>query len=283
MHRQDSKGKYRVRAVRSALQITQTDIQKYLDSIECKRTKGTIEEYRYSLRLLYEYLPDNKRIGPHTLEQWRGALLEKGYGYRTINARISAANSFVTFCGRPEFRVGNQLEAETYCQPELTRNEYLRLLQTAKIEGKEREYLLIKLFACTGIAVKDIDRVTVDAVKRGIIIVGNKGRQSIIRIPDFLQSEMLEFIRRNGITDGVIFVTRKGTQIRRTNIADNIRGLCRTAQVAEEKGNPRCLRKLYQDTQEGIRKDIEVLVDQAYIRMLEMEQLTIGWDDEIAL
>ena len=89
MHRQDSKGKYRVRTVRSALQITQTDIQKYLNSRDCKRTKGTIEEYRHSLRLLYKYLPNNKQIGPHTLEQWRSALLEKGYGYRTINSHWS--------------------------------------------------------------------------------------------------------------------------------------------------------------------------------------------------
>ena len=70
--------------------------------------------------------------------------------------------------------------------------------------------------------------------------------------------------------------------MRRTNIADNIRWLCQQAQVPEEKRNPSCLRKLYQDTQKNIRQNIEVLVEQTYMRMLESEQLTIGWSEGTA-
>mgnify|MGYP005761561009 FL=1 len=277
------RGKYRVKAVHSSLYVTQDDIKKFLESLKGTRTQGTIDEYGYAIRLLYEFLPADKCISPHTLSQWREAMLKEKYSHRTINARISAANSFLIYCGKREWKLENQLEPEVYRQPELTRNEYLRLLQAAKLAGKEREYLLIKLFACTGIAVKDISRVTVDAVRSGVISVGSKSGKQMIRIPVCLQKEMLEFTRGSGITSGKIFLTRKGTQMRRTNIADNIRLLCQPAQVPEEKGNPRCLRKLYQDTQESIRQNIEVLVDQAYIRMLENEQLTIGWDDKIAL
>ena len=276
------KGRYRLRSVQTGLQIAQDDITEYLRTIEGKRTQGTIEEYRYSLRLLFEFLPEDKKIRPYTLKAWQQAMIKEGYSYRTINARISAANSFLVFCGRREWRLEKQLEPQAYQQPELTRNEYLRLLQAAKLMGKEREYLLVKLFACTGIAVKDICRVTVEAAQNGEIVVGNKGRRQIIRIPEWLKNELLDFATRKGITSGEIFLTRNGTQMRRTNIADNIRWLCQPAQVPEEKGNPRCLRKLYQDTQESIRKNIEVLVEQAYMRMLESEQLTIGWSESAA-
>ena len=276
------KGRYWLRSAQTSLKITQDDIQKYLHTIVGKRTEGTIEEYRYALRLLYDYLPEDKKIKPLTLEDWREAMIQEGYSYRTINARISAANSFLTFCGRREWRLENQLEPAAYQQPELTRNEYLRLLQAAKLMGKEREYLLVKLFACTGIAVKDICRVTIEAVRSGKILVGDKGQRRIIRIPVWLQNEMIGFANHRGIISGGIFLTRKGTQMRRTNIADNIRWLCQQAQVPEEKGNPSCLRKLYQDTQKNIRQNIEVLVEQTYMRMLESEQLTIGWSEGTA-
>ena len=64
----------------------------------------------------------------------------------------------------------------------------------------------------------------------------------------------------------------------RTNVTDSIRRLCREAQVPEEKGNPRCLRRLYLDTWEGIRRSLEVLAEQSYERLLEEEQETAGWD-----
>ena len=57
-----------------------------------------------------------------------------------------------------------------------------------------------------------------------------------------------------------------------------IRQLCPAAQVPEEKGNPRCLRKLYQATREGIERNVTLLVERAQDRLMEEEQLEIGWD-----
>ena len=51
-------------------------------------------------------------------------------------------------------------------QPELTRKEYLRLLSAAKAANRECAYMLVKLFATTGIAVRELPRVTVEAVKQ---------------------------------------------------------------------------------------------------------------------
>ncbi len=45
-----------------------------------------------------------------------------------------------------------------------------------------------------------------------------------------------------------------------------------------EKGNPRCLRKMYETTREGIERDLALLVEQAQDRLLEEEQLTVGGD-----
>ena len=74
-----------------------------------------------------------------------------------------------------------------------------------------------------------------------------------------------------------MFVTRTGKAVNRTNVSDSVRRLCREAQVAPEKGNPRCLRKLYLETQASIRDSLRLLAEQTYDQMLAAEQAMVGW------
>lgn len=66
--------------------------------------------------------------------------------------------------------------------------------------------------------------------------------------------------------------------MRRTQVTGEIRSLCRDARVPEEKGNPRCLRRLWQETQDAIRVSVDQLVVQAFDQMMEAEQFSVGWD-----
>ena len=59
---------------------------------------------------------------------------------------------------------------------------------------------------------------------------------------------------------------------------DSMKQLCRDARVPEEKGNPRCLRRLWQETQDAIRVSVDQLVVQAFDQMMEAEQFSVGWD-----
>ena len=91
--------------------------------------------------------------------------------------------------------------------------------------------------------------------------------------------ELLDYAKRKGILHGPIFLTRDGEPMSRTNVATGIKQLSAAARIPEEKGNHRCLRKLYLTTREGIERNIALLVEQAQERMLEDEQLSIGWED----
>lgn len=101
----------------------------------------------------------------------------------------------------------------------------------------------------------------------------------MLRIPDGLQSELLDYAKRNGYLSGPIFLTKEGTPMSRTYVSTIIRQLCAAAKVSEEKGNPRCLKRLYQTTRAGIEDNIALLVEQAHNRLLEKEQFEIGWSD----
>ena len=119
----------RYRPAGSSLQVTEESIAGYIAAIEKSgKSAGTIEEYRRNLHLLYNFLPENKRLRWDTLSRWRASQLDRGYTPRTVNARISAANSYLAFCGRRDLQLARQLRVEKYQTPELSRAEYLRLL-----------------------------------------------------------------------------------------------------------------------------------------------------------
>lgn len=246
---------------------------------EKSTTEDTVKRYRHALEFLYADLPVGKEVRRETLAQWRESLLARGYAPRTVNVSISAANSLLSYLGRREFQLMERLEPEADIRPEMTRTEYLRLLSTARALGKEQLYLLVKVFGSTGLPVQALPKVTVEAARTGCIVLEQGRSRQFVHLPQCLRGELLEFSKRTGRRTGPVFVTGSGTPLGRTNVSDRIRKLCVEAHVAEEKGNPRCLRRLYQTTRAGIEANISLLVEQAHDRLVEKEQLAIGWDE----
>ena len=266
-------------AAPAELTVTWEEVCRYLDSLAARgRRRETIQVYRPKLEAVYHFLPEDKRVAADTLELWRAALLREGYSPGTANTHVSAANGLLAYLGRRDLQLIGQLDTEEEIQPELSRTEYLRLLATARNLGRERTYLMVKVFALTGIRVSELNRVTVRAVEEGRVLTACDGRAQYVLIPACLRKELTVYLRRVGITAGPVFVTRSGRPMRRTQVSGEIRTLCRDARVDGDKSNPRCLRRLYQVTQERIRDSVQILAEQAHERMLEEEQLTVGWE-----
>ena len=266
-------------AAPAELTVTWEEVCRYLDSLAARgRRRETIQVYRPKLEAFYHFLPEDKRVAADTLELWRAAVLREGYSPGTANTHVSAANGLLAYLGRRDLQLIGQLDTEGEIQPELSRTEYLRLLATARNMGRERTYLMVKVFALTGIRVSELNRVTVRAVEEGRVLTACDGRAQYVLIPACLRKELTVYLRRVGITAGPVFVTRSGRPMRRTQVSGEIRTLCRDARVDGDKSNPRCLRRLYQVTQERIRDSVQILAEQAHERMLEEEQLTVGWE-----
>ena len=243
------------------------------------RTSESIQKYARDLDALYRFLPEEKRIYPETLSQWRGSLLGEGYAPRTVNSMVSVANSFLKWLGHRELQLTGQLNI-AYDQPELTRNEYLRLLSAARHLNKERTYLLVKVFTTVNITVLELPCLTVEAVRGDQVEFTANGVRYLAAIPSCLRDELLDYARRSCIASGPIFVTRTGKPLGRTAVTAYIQSLAQTARVAPEKCNPRCLHKLYQSTMDGIEAAVRVLAEQSHERLLKQEQLLVGWQEE---
>lgn len=170
-----------------------------------------------------------------------------------------------------------EMSEQTGLAPGLTREEYLRLLRAARDKGQERTYLLIKLFATTGIPVQCLDQVTAQLIRDGQGELRRHKMKIRFFCPEVLRQEMLNYMANHGVCEGPVFVTRRGNILNRSNLFRNIQILCKPAGVAAEKCNPRCLRELYRTTCIRIQRRVEKLSAQMYEELLEEEQKAIGW------
>ena len=117
--------------------------------------------------------------------------------------KMTSINGLLDFLDLRECQVTAKLPMDKdEVKPELTRSEYLRMLAAAKANGDERLYLLIKLFATTGIGVQEIVNVTVEAVETGTVVTfPNRNRQEL-RIPPCVRQELLLYAKENNIQFG---------------------------------------------------------------------------------
>lgn len=254
----------------------------FLTSMEEKgRSKGSLEGYERALRSLRDYLPGEQwEITGQTGEAWKEWMLrEQGLSQRTVNMRLSVFNSFLQYLGKRQWQVEGFFRSTQELQPELTRAEYLRLLSAAKQSEREKSYLIIKTLGGAGVRVQELSQLTAEAVKCGTALLSshNGARQRVLHIPGILCRELESYLKREHIQSGPVFISEEGTPLARSVVYHHVSVVSRDAQVDPEKANPRCLWKMYCSTREGIEAGIQVLMEQTYERMLEKEQLTIGW------
>ena len=257
--------------------VTTDIIQEFLRQQQSKNlSPDTLKSYTSALEKLQEFLGPGGVIYPGSIEAWRKKMQQDGYANSTINAHLSAANGLLRYLHRSDL-AADMLDWTTASAPEITRSEYLRLLQTARLMNTPRDYLLVKLLANTDIQLRDLAAVTVENVATGYVpLAGNT--PNLVYLPAVLQRELLAYAHSQSIKSGPIFVGRGGKPVNRAVVTWLIQKLAEQARVAPEKATPRALHKLHQTVTDSIRRDLEVQARQMYDAMLEGEQKIIGWD-----
>lgn len=262
-------------------QVTEDMIDAYLDDMAKTRlSPQSVVNYRTVLLSFCKWVPETG-LPLSGLDQYQQYLVDKGLAVQTIKMRMSLINRFLLYYDAWDFRWEETPElVDTSIQPELTRAEYIRLLGVARIRQSLRDYLLVMVFATIGLTVNDLHRLTVEAVDRGSVIAypGHAARN--YRIPPCVQEKLRLYATRAGIKTGPIFITRDGTPLHRSSVFAYVQRLARDARVEPEKCNPRCLRKLHDATIEAITRDLSMLIDMTYDRLLEQEELACGWIDQ---
>ena len=244
--------------------ITETIIAKFKTYLQNEeKSTNTIEKYIRDVKAFTVYA-NNLDITKEMVIAYKNKLITDNYATRSINSMIASLNSLFVFVGWEDLKVkAIKLQRQIYCpeEKELTKAEYLRLVNTAKQKGNERLNLLIQTICGTGIRVSELQYITVEAVKCGEAVVSLKGKTRSVFIVRELKKKLLRYAAEQGIMSGAIFITRSGKPMSRTNIWREMKNLCEQANVNPDKVFPHNLRHLFARTFYGIEKDIAKLAD----------------------
>ena len=134
-------------------------------------------------------------------------------------------------------------------------------MDAAKQKGNKRLSLILQTICGMGIRVSELECITVEAVKRGETAVSLKGKTRTVFIVPELQRKLLRYADSRNICSGMIFVTRTGKPLSRTNVWREMKSLCAQAGVNPKKVFPHNLRHLFARTFYGLEKDIAKLAD----------------------
>ena len=228
-----------------------------------EREQGTIEKYLRDLQLFASWLSD-RTVTAESVAGWKNYLRTAGYKPETINSKLSALNKFFAFMQWPECRIKYlkiQRKLFRSTEKELTKEEYLRLLETASGEGKDRLALLIETICATGIRVSEVKYITMEAVQTGYADVALKGKIRTILLPRKLCRKLQKYAKKQKIASGEIFLTRSGKGISRRQIWAEMKALCKKAGVAPSKVFPHNLRHLFARTFYRVCRDVAKLAD----------------------
>ena len=227
-----------------------------------ERSVATIQKYIRDVKAFMAYA-QNSAITKETVIAYK-KYLQENYAVRSANSMLASINSFFSLFGWNDLKVKSlKLQQQIYCpeEKELTKAEYTRLCKAAQRRHNERLNLILQTICGTGIRVSELQFITVEAAKCGEAVVRCKGKTRAVFIVRELRQKLLRYAAEQNIQSGMIFVTRTGKPISRTNIWREMKALCVEANVNPEKVFPHNLRHLFARVFYGIEKDIAKLAD----------------------
>lgn len=228
--------------------------------IQEEKSTITIDKYIHDVRAFMDYA-NGSDITKNIVLAYKKELVSK-YAVRSVNSKLASVNSLLAFLGWEDCKVKSlKLQRATYSseEKELTKAEYIRLLGAANSNSRLR--LIIETICGTGIRVSELQYFTVEAIKCGTVTVFCKSKTRNILVPSKLRKLLLNYARQNRIASGIIFRTRSGRPMNRSNIWAEMKKLCASANVNPSKVFPHNLRKLFARTFYTIEKDIAKLAD----------------------
>lgn len=243
--------------------ITLKHIARYTHYLwEQERAKATVQKYAHDVMSLYSWL-DGKPLSKAELLRWKEHLI-KSYAPASVNSMLAALNSFLRYMEWQELTVKPlKIQRSLFIDEskELTREEYVRLVDAAQRKNQEQLALIIQTICATGIRVSELRFITVKSVHTGRFEVSNKGKWRTVFLPGKLCRLLKNYLKKQKHTAGAVFVTRTGRPLDRSNIWREMKALCLSANVEPEKVFPHNLRHLFARTYYGVEKDLSRLAD----------------------
>lgn len=125
--------------------------------IQEEKSSHTVEKYQRDLKKFVQFL-GGQEVTKDLVIEYKKSLSDR-YAATSVNSMLASLNHFMQFAGWLEFKVKQiKLQRQVYCpeEKELTKEEYYRLVNTAKLMKKDRIGLIIQTICSTGIRISEL-------------------------------------------------------------------------------------------------------------------------------
>ncbi|OUP82692.1 integrase [Lachnoclostridium sp. An169] len=218
--------------------------------VERENSASTVEKYVRDVKTFFRFLGDVPAVSRKRLLEYKDWLLEN-YAVRSANSMLVALNQFLVFIEKGKMRI-KQIRVQTQmfreAEREMDREEFIRLVKTARAHGREQLALLMETVCSTGIRISELRFFRVENVRRGMVKVWNKGKYRLVLLPESIRKKLLIYISKNKIRSGAVFCTRNGKEKDRSNIWKEMKSVAEKADIDPEKVFPHNLRHLFART-----------------------------------
>lgn len=220
-----------------------------------EKADNTIKQYRRSCTNFLSYINDEeKEIKKDDVMAYKKKMLES-YKPSTINVSIICINKFLRYCDTCSLERGakSKLEVKTIREQRVSSLEDVlepaelkRLLKYSRRMGYDDIYLIIKIFAYTGIRCQELKDFTAENMKHTIIRTNSKGKVREIILRDDLKKEINQYMQRHNIKHGYIFRGNKDDElIPYQTIYRKLQKVAGAAKINKKKVHPHSFRHLF--------------------------------------
>lgn len=225
-----------------------------------EKSVNTLKHYEHVISLFVDSLKYDE-VSKFDIINFKSLLVEK-YSPKTVNNYIIIINKFIKyieFVDKDDFefyKLRNyrgvntlkniKLQKKSSLENVLEPEDLKRMLRVAKKYDYEM-YLVMRIFAFTGIRAEELKFFTVEAIKSNYIQVTNKGKIRDIILVNALKNELQKYCESNHIESGFVFRGKKeGTMLHKTTVYKRLKkvaGRCRGIDL--EKVHPHSFRHLF--------------------------------------
>ena len=220
--------------------ITEKRILDFTISLQIQhRSANTITSYTTNIQKLELFL-NGAELSKERMLSYKKWLSDQGFKQRTINAYLAAANQFCDVMGWTEMKVVLDpigLDEAGKEKKQISSSNYRKLVYTALQNDKERLAMMIQVLCHMDLRFCELEKLTMEALGDGMVEVIRKRRYKKIEIPGIIMEDLRTYAVHEQISSGIIFRTRKGSPVDRSNFRKDIKKLCVLAGVEEELGS----------------------------------------------